>query len=252
MYFIYFLIRPGTNIPFYIGKGSNNRPYRHFTETVSKNPYKTRTINKYLSEGFTPDDMIRLHTTELSEEEAFDLEKSLIMAYGRKGIDQYGILTNIHAGGSGSPILEGQTYDSTYGIEKSAAIRSKISKANSGKPSPTKGKTFIRTLEQITNYKNGASIRNSNNKLHKEMINRCLENARNRKNKQVSQQEKDKKKETFILNRKDFYLSIIDLENKGITTISEIVRILNVGRGKVETFFRDRDLIMSIINNHID
>lgn len=98
----------------------------------------------------------------------------------------------------------------------------------------------------------GASIRNSNNKLHEEMINRCLENARNRKNKQVSQQEKDKKKETFILNRKDFYLSIIDLENKGITTISEIVRILNVGHGKVETFFRDRDLIMSIINNHID
>lgn len=43
MFYVYQLIDPATNNPFYIGKGSGNRPKHHLYETE----YNTANVRKY-------------------------------------------------------------------------------------------------------------------------------------------------------------------------------------------------------------
>lgn len=77
-----YLRKDGT--PYYIGKGKNKRAYS-----------KNRRIKP------PPKDRIVFHTTNLTEQQAFDLEQQLIKQYGRKD-NNTGILTNLTDGGEGS------------------------------------------------------------------------------------------------------------------------------------------------------
>lgn len=86
--YIWYKFKNNRWIAFYIGKGMDNR----YTQTEkSRNIYFKRTIAKYKCK-------VKLYKTNLSENDAFTLEKQLIDAYTKKGIQ----LTNLTNGGEGS------------------------------------------------------------------------------------------------------------------------------------------------------
>lgn len=110
IYFVYALIDPRDGSIFYIGKGKNNRPYRHLEEAKKtneinkgQNPYKIRKIKNILAAGYETYDVIYLHKN-LTEKEAFELEIKEIASHDN--------LTNISLGGEGGDnITNNPNYD---------------------------------------------------------------------------------------------------------------------------------------------
>lgn len=95
MYYVYQYIDPITQMPFYIGKGSRDRKFSHLAETltVSTNKRKFYKIQKIRKLGLEP--IIEEIKIFDIEEDAYLFEEKLIFAYGRKGYEKGGILTNI-------------------------------------------------------------------------------------------------------------------------------------------------------------
>lgn len=83
-YYVYEYLRED-NTPYYIGKGTKNRAFTKQGHTVP----------------LPPKDRIRFVAENLTDEEAKDLEISLIAKYGRKDLGT-GILRNMTNGGEGS------------------------------------------------------------------------------------------------------------------------------------------------------
>lgn len=102
IYYVYLYVKPdGT--PFYIGKGKEDRYLYHLQEakksrTKDSNKLKINTIRKILKQGLEP--QIRFIDTDLSEEQAFELEEFLIKEIGRIDLGT-GTLTNLTNGGEG-------------------------------------------------------------------------------------------------------------------------------------------------------
>lgn len=98
MYYIYALIDNRTNLPFYIGKGKveNQRHLDHFKETVetTDNRHKFFKIQYLKEQGYDVPVSI-LENNILNEDDAYIIEAEYIKKYGRKNIDDNGILTNI-------------------------------------------------------------------------------------------------------------------------------------------------------------
>lgn len=102
-FYVYALIHPKTNLPFYIGKGRNNRDKSHISETKNnKIPHGNRhlfyTIKNIIDSGLNV--IIHRLETGLSEQDAFLKETMYIKKYGRKDL-RTGILTNLTDGGEG-------------------------------------------------------------------------------------------------------------------------------------------------------
>jgi hypothetical protein len=58
MYYVYELIDPRVNLPFYVGKGKNDRVYFHLSEqsrVKSDNARKFNKIQKIRKDGFEPE-----------------------------------------------------------------------------------------------------------------------------------------------------------------------------------------------------
>jgi hypothetical protein len=94
MFYIYALIDPRTGEPFYIGKGKhkNNRHLDHFK--ASENRHLKYKIEYLQSNGFEIG--IKFLAENINDENvAYDIEENWIATYGRKNIDEGGILTNI-------------------------------------------------------------------------------------------------------------------------------------------------------------
>jgi hypothetical protein len=94
-YYVYQYIDPRNNLPFYIGKGKGKRYQTHLFETAdnTENLKKYAYIQGLRNKGLMP--TIEIVLDNLSEDQAYHLEESLIIKYGRKDIDPQGILTNI-------------------------------------------------------------------------------------------------------------------------------------------------------------
>lgn len=125
-FYVYGLIDPYTNLPFYIGKGKGQRSHSHLKlcKNDRYNMRKRNHIEKLLNE----DQSIKIHyyKINLSHTDAITEEITLIKHYGRKDIDSNGILLNLTLGGEG-----GDT--SMFFTELS---RKKISNANQGIKNP--------------------------------------------------------------------------------------------------------------------
>jgi len=165
-YYVYQYIDPITQQPFYIGKGSGDRMNRHLTETKDKteNRKKYAHIKGLQNKGLEP--IIKKIAENLTEEEAYDLEAELIAKYGRRDLDEGGILTNICTDnrpprllGKDNPwfgkkhkpetiknyiemrsYLKGKTYDEIYGAERAAEIRERAAEKLRGEKNPFYGK----------------------------------------------------------------------------------------------------------------
>lgn len=94
MYYVYELIDPRTDVPFYVGKGKGNRSNMHYKESEWwYNKRKAGRIKKLLELNLTYK-VNKVFFTE-KEQEAKDFEKNLIEKYGRIGFEDHGILLNL-------------------------------------------------------------------------------------------------------------------------------------------------------------
>lgn len=114
-YYVYAWRRPDTGAIFYVGKG---KAYRDTREKRS-NPIFVSILNKLRRSGFEP--AVERIRTGLTEPEALLLERHEIAKHGRINL-KTGTLANLTDGGEG-----------TSGAVQSAASRTKISAANSGR-----------------------------------------------------------------------------------------------------------------------
>lgn len=94
-FYVYALLDPRTDLPFYIGKGKNDRALEHLKETKenTENYKKWAYIQGLRNKGYEP--TVKKLYENLDENVAYYLEDILIWKYGRKDIDDRGILTNI-------------------------------------------------------------------------------------------------------------------------------------------------------------
>lgn len=129
-FYVYALINPLSNQPFYIGKGKGYRCYKHLNETKenTENYKKWAYIQGIRNKGHEP--IVEKLYTDLDEETAYYLEELLIWKYGRLGIDKDGILTNICASNR-PPCLKGNLHPK-YGTHLSSNIKAKISMSKTG------------------------------------------------------------------------------------------------------------------------
>ena len=81
-YYVYQLVDPRNNKPFYIGKGTGNRAYQHAKfKDGNENPYKDRKIKSILKENL--DIIVELLYDNLTDENtAYDLEEQVIEKIG--------------------------------------------------------------------------------------------------------------------------------------------------------------------------
>ncbi len=115
MYYVYELIDPRVSLPFYVGKGKNDRVYFHLSEksrAKSDNERKFNKIQKIRKDGYEPE--IKIVQYFENENDAYNYEEQLIKKYGRIRYNEGGILTNI-CESSRPPKLKGKTYQEIYG-----------------------------------------------------------------------------------------------------------------------------------------
>lgn len=119
MYYVYALIDPRNDQPFYIGKGTGKRASTHLYNRTKKdrNLFKENKIDKIRSEGLEP--YVRIIEDNLDEQTAYDKEKQYIQLYGRK--EDGGILTNL-CEDNRPPSIRGKSYVEAYGEEKAKEI----------------------------------------------------------------------------------------------------------------------------------
>jgi hypothetical protein len=124
VYYVYALIDPRNDLPFYIGKGKNNRCYDHFKqkEHNTDNKFKFRKIQSILSNDL--EIKIEKLFENLDEDIAYQIEEELIEKYGRYNSRPDGILTNLCP--SNRP-------PNTKGKKKSDKARANMSKAQKGR-----------------------------------------------------------------------------------------------------------------------
>lgn len=104
MYYIYAYIDPRNNLPFYIGKGKDDRKFSHLKEhnTKTENRDKLNIIQELRSLNLSPV-ITELESNIEDELMAYNREDYYILKYGRKGIESHGILANKIVGGKKPP-----------------------------------------------------------------------------------------------------------------------------------------------------
>ena len=137
IYYVYLLIDPRIDTPFYVGKGKGRRCSTHvksvLSEKKSDNVRKDAIIKDILKESLHV--VIFMRYTKLDEKTAFDKEDRLIIKYGRKGFESYGILTNLCLGERPPEQLKGKS-NPRFGTKRSKKTIEKIKKARARQAPP--------------------------------------------------------------------------------------------------------------------
>ena len=122
-FYVYMLLDPRKfYLPFYIGKGKGYRYNDHLGKKLSSdtNQLKKHVIEKIRKTNQQP--KIMIWKSELTEREAFALEKELVLRFGRR-VDNTGILTNLTNGGEG---LSGHQFSEEHRRKIGEANRNRI------------------------------------------------------------------------------------------------------------------------------
>lgn len=93
-YYVYGLLDPRTMLPIYVGKGEGVRAFCHLTsdKVASENKFKNAVIKGIRALGLEP--IVVFYAKNLTSVEAYNFEAIVIKTYGRRGLDEGGILTN--------------------------------------------------------------------------------------------------------------------------------------------------------------
>jgi len=165
MYYVYELIDPRNNQPFYVGKGTGRRAKTHLWEIPeTRNEYKENKIASIRQAGLEPE--IKYVVENIANETlAYDIETLIIKQYGRKGYDKDGMLTNI-CKDARPPNHKGKTYEEIYGVEKAKEQkekRSQLQKARGGYgPTEHKDSTKRKISSIITEFHANRDCSHSN------------------------------------------------------------------------------------------
>ncbi|NBW58036.1 GIY-YIG nuclease family protein [bacterium] len=127
-YYVYQLIDPRNNEPFYIGEGKENRAWSHLIfKSGCNNPHKDRVIRKIQSLGLQV--IVEIVQKDLSKVESIRLEEALI---SKIGIDK---LTNI-CPNANPPLLFGEK-NGFYGKTHTEENKKKCGDSNRGRNTKT-------------------------------------------------------------------------------------------------------------------
>lgn len=146
MYYVYLHKRKGTNKIFYVGKGSKNRDGERSEMSKNRNRYWHHVVDK--DGGFD----VEIYKDNLTESEAYDLEKELISQIGLEN------LTNMTEGGEG-----GDTLSNHPDLEM---IGKKISEHHQGENNPNYGKGYVYWWEQKYGKEEAKRMLEEHNKKH--------------------------------------------------------------------------------------
>lgn len=162
-YYVYAIINPKTDKPFYIGKGTGNRYRQHLSdkEAYSVNKRLTGKI-RLIREETGNDPEIHILHDNLEESTAYEIEEKLILEYGRKGYEDHGILMN-HLESGRPPSYSGEN-NPFYGKTHSEETRKKMSEAKKDFVPWNKGQAMLdETKEKL---RERASERVEENRQH--------------------------------------------------------------------------------------
>lgn len=98
IFYVYEHWRPDTGVCFYVGKGKGKRAWRM---SGRKNPHHSSIVSKLTSLGLCVD--VRIVLKDLSQNDAYRLERERIALYGRKN------LSNLTDGGEGNQGFDEET-----------------------------------------------------------------------------------------------------------------------------------------------
>jgi hypothetical protein len=149
-YYVYSYSVPGEDHPFYIGKGKDGRWLVHLKPCkLSKRTHFYCQLKNLLSTGAAP--IVKKVLDNLTEQQAFDLEKFLIKFYGRLDLGT-GCLCNHTDGGEGAAGYK----HTPAALEKMAAAAKNISSITRQKMSKAR-RERVHTLE--SNLKRSAALK---------------------------------------------------------------------------------------------
>jgi len=134
MYYVYQIVDPRNNQPFYVGKGKGRRAKTHLWKIPeTRNAYKENKIADIRKSNLEPR-IEYIAENIIDETLAYNIEAVLIKKYGRKGYDKNGILSNVCLDNR-PPNQKGKTYEEIYGIEKALEqrkLRSRLQQERKG------------------------------------------------------------------------------------------------------------------------
>jgi hypothetical protein len=150
MYYVYQLVDPRNNQPFYIGKGKGRRANTHLWQIPeTRNVYKENKIASIRKDGLEPE-IEYIAENIIDESLAYTIESALIKKYGRKGYEKNGILTNV-CPDNRPPNHKGKTYKEIYGQNWQNEILKRISTKEKNNNYGGVKKHTDKTKEQIKN-----------------------------------------------------------------------------------------------------
>lgn len=131
VYYVYYLVNPETEQPFYVGKGKDRRCYQHLTDKMeySRNKRLTGHIQNLRKKGLEPK-VIKIQEN-MKEEDAYILEEEKILEYGRIGFDEDGILMNFFI--ANRPVPKFGEHNGFYGRQHTQETKDLIGDKNRGR-----------------------------------------------------------------------------------------------------------------------
>lgn len=160
-YYVYKLLDPNTNLPFYVGKGSGNRAWSHNEfKDGNNNLFKDRYIKKIHKQGKEP--IVEIVKYFSNEDDAYSYEEELTESIGLKN------LTNLVLGARPPSKTGWKPTEDTLskrsrglkGIPRSAAWRENLSKSKIGPNNPMYGKEIPCTEKRKIAVLKGKNIAN--------------------------------------------------------------------------------------------
>ena len=150
IYYVYQLVDPRSNKPFYIGEGKENRAYSHLEfKSRCNNPHKDRKIKQIQNQGLQV--KVEFLYKNLSKEQSILLEEKIIDSIGLENLTN--ITKNAHP-----PVLKGRK-NGFYGKTHTDENKIKCGSSNLGRDTKTtKGKekisNFMKNQWSDENYRN--------------------------------------------------------------------------------------------------
>ncbi len=133
IYYVYQLRRSDQDLPFYIGKGKNNRIKDHFSGHHGNNKLKRHIFQK--ADMDKVDILAEKIFENMSEENAYAKEKEMIKFFGRRDLGT-GTLSNMTDGGEGGSYI------------RTMNTRIKLSQSKKGVPATEKTKASLKRAKK--------------------------------------------------------------------------------------------------------